>query len=800
MARRFGFGSTGLAIAAGLVATMFAGPPRAGAQGLVIDRRPHVPIARAFVVKQVGIDARVRDQVAEVQVTQTFHNPGSFDLEAEFLFPVPDAAALQNFVLMVDGRELTGRLLPKDEARTIYEGIVRSKRDPALLEYLGTGLIRTSVFPIPAGADRTVTMRYTSLLKRESGLVEFSYPFGTQKFTAKPIEKLTVTARIEAAEPIKAIYSPGHDVTIRRDGDREATITLDQRDVVPTNDFRLVYSLGEGNFGASVLSYRPDGSDDGFFLVLASPEVKPPDARPRPKSVVFVLDRSGSMAGKKIEQARGALKFVLDNLREGDSFNILAYDDRVETFRPELISYSDSNRVEAARYIENIRPGGSTNISGALETALTQLRDKEGPAYVVFLTDGLPTAGEVREAKIAERTREANPKHARIFAFGVGYDVNARLLDRLGSENGGTSEFVKPDEDIEAKVGRFYAKVTSPALTDLELDLVGAELNRTSPRDLPDLFEGGQLVWVGRYRKPGKATIRLAGKVGDERRTYEFPAELADSGRGSRFEFVETLWATRRVGFLIDQIDLHGKNSELTEELVALSRRYGILTPYTSFLADERTDLHANVDNFRRTEENLTRLSDLDGASGVGQRQAKADYARARGLQEAEVRFGAAPAAPASVGGGGLGGAPAASASGPVGRRAYLGRSPMDLAAKAATPEEVQKRALRLFQRGGTPVVAKDERGESTLVETVRRVGSKTFYRRNDVWFDAEIKPEDEAKAQKLEQFSEGFFALTRKQTAEENQFLTFDEPVVVKLADGIYRIDPSTQAKPVAP
>ena len=570
-----------------------------GAQGFLIDRRQHVPVARSFEVREVALDARVRDQVAEVQVSQTFHNPGSFPLESEYLFPLPEDGAVQNFVLLVDGKELPGRLLPKDEARRIYEEIVRTKRDPALLEYMGRGLYRTSVFPIPAGAERKVTMRYNQVCKRDHDVVEFSYPFGTQKFTAKPIRTLSLDVRVESRDAIKSLYCPTYDAEVRRTGDHEARVSFEQHDALPTADFRLIYTLSEGALGASVLSYRPSGSDDGYFILLASPRVKAEDVKPQPKTVVFVLDRSGSMAGKKIEQARNALKFVLGNLRDDDLFNIVAYDDRVETFKPELQRYSTRTREQAERFVENVREGGSTNIDAALQAALKMIPDDSRPGYVLFLTDGLPTAGETRETAIAANCRDANRTRARVFSFGVGYDVNARLLDRLSGGNSGTSEYVKPDEDIEAHVGRFYAKMTSPALSAIRVEFSDVDTNRTYPRDVPDLFDGGQLVLAGRYHHSSATTVRVSGKVGGERRTFEFPADMAEINRGTSYDFVEKLWATRRVGDLIDQIDLHGQSKELIDELVALSTRYGILTPYTSFLADERVQLHARVNNRR---------------------------------------------------------------------------------------------------------------------------------------------------------------------------------------------------------
>ncbi len=195
--------------------------PRVPAQGIIVDRRPRIPFTGSYEIREVSIDGRIRDQVAEVQVSQTFHNPGSFPLESEFLFPLPEEGAIQNFVLMVDGRELPGRLLPKDEARRIYEEIVRTKRDPALLEYVGRGLYRTSVFPIPAGADRKVTMRYTRLCKRDRDVIEFSYPLSTQKFTAKPIQKLVVNVSIQSREAIKSVYCPSDDAAIDRSGDHD---------------------------------------------------------------------------------------------------------------------------------------------------------------------------------------------------------------------------------------------------------------------------------------------------------------------------------------------------------------------------------------------------------------------------------------------------------------------------------------------------------------------------------------------------------------------------------------------------
>jgi len=761
----------------------------ARSQGIIIDQRPTIPIGGSFEIREVNIDGRIKDQVAEVQVSQTFHNPGSFQLEAEFLFPLPEEGAIQNFVLLVDGRELPGRLLPKDEARRIYEQIVRTKRDPALLEYMGRGLFRTSVFPIPPGADRKVTMRYTQVCKRDRDVIEFAYPLSTQKFTAKPIQRLIVRLSIQSREAIKSVYSPSDDASIERQGDHEVRVGFERRDIVPSNDFRLIYTLADGALGASVLSYRASESEDGYFLLLASPEVKAADARPLPKTVIFVLDRSGSMAGKKIEQARNALKTVLNNLRDEDLFNIVVYDDRVETFKAELERYSKARRDEAERFVDNIREGGSTNIDSALKTALEMIPDSSRPSYVLFLTDGLPTAGETGELAIAEHCRRANSRRARVFCFGVGYDVNARLLDRLSGGNSGTSEYVKPDENIETHVGRFYSKMTSPVLADVRLELGGIDINRTYPRDIPDLFDGGQIVWAGRYRQAGRTSIRITGKIAGERRSYEFPAELAGAYKGTRHEFVERLWAVRRVGDLIDQIDLHGQNRELTDELVALSGKYGILTPYTSFLADERVPLHTVRANADRAHLSLEALNEVTGDFGVSQRRAKQELMQAPrapivGAQGGDLAAGSQGAGAAfRFSEGQTRGAPAQSQGQSMAKAASRGQGLSGMGGMGFSGMAGMMGRQQPTQ-GAQPA--------QQLESKVRQIGSKTFYWKNNRWVDAAVTPEDDAKGIKVTQLSERYFELARSQKAEYNQYFIQAEPVTVKLDGHVYHVDPA--------
>ncbi len=598
----------------------------AWAQIIVPIPRP-VPVPNQPVrMAALEIDGRIVDQVAEVTVTQTLFNPNPNPVETEFLFPIPPGAAVQNLVLVVNGQELTGEVLPKDEARRRYEEIVRRMIDPALMEYAGYGLYRTSVFPVPAQGESTVHFRYTEVAPREGERVTFSYPFGLAR-QQDTVGRLRISLTLTGE--VGAVYSPSHDVEIERERGR-TRVRFEADDVRLRRDFALIYEpAAEGPVSATLLSHWPRSAQDGYFLLLASPEIRETATRALPKTVVFVIDRSGSMAGKKMQQAKDALTFVLDNLGEDDLFDIVAYDDRVEAFEPELQRYTADTRRDALDFVDGLRPGGSTNIDGALTEALGLLADDERPAYVLFLTDGLPTAGEQSEGAIAQNADRANDTGARIFSFGVGYDVNARLLERLAATSGGTTEYVRPEDDLEASVAALYGRITSPVLSDLDIALDGTRINRAYPRALPDLFAGSQVVWAGRYTRGGDVTVRLTGRAGGIAQTTTFRADLAAEGDRTRTDFIEPLWATRRVADLLEQIDLNGQNDELVEELVALSTQYGILTPYTSFLAEEDAAFASRPVQVRRAQEGLIQLDAVGGASGVGQRQVRGDFAAA---------------------------------------------------------------------------------------------------------------------------------------------------------------------------
>lgn len=738
-------------------------------QGILVDVRVDYPIRlprpipgpphvmpqppSSYKIDKIEVNAKLDDQVARVQVSQSFENTGSVPMEVCFMFPLPYDGAIDQLTLLVDGKEFQAKLLSKEDARRRYEEIVRKNRDPALLEWVGTGMFQTSVFPIPAGAKRTVTLRYSQLLRKNYGLTDFIFPLSTAKYTCEPLDKLSIRLAIESSAPIKNIYSATHTVDIERPDKKHAVVKYEAKKTVPGEDFRLFYDTGDKSVAASVVSYRPKADEDGYFLMLSSPEVKATDDKRVAKTVVFVVDRSGSMSGEKIEQAKNAAKFVLNNLREGDLFNIVAYDSEITTFKPELQKFNDETRAAAIGFVDGLYAGGSTDIDGALKRALGMLADSKRPTYVLFLTDGLPTSGETKESNIVKHSEESNDVRAHVFAFGVGYDVNSRLLDKLARANFGLSQYVRPNEDIEASVSALYRKIGAPVMTDVALtvDVEGANgdskpVNRLYPKGEFDLFAGDQLVLVGRYHRDGKAKVKLKGKIGDEKKSFDFPAELVAKSDDDTNSFVAKLWATRRVGDIIDELDLKGRNEELVKELVSLATEHGIITPYTSFLADETSDVRDVAGNRSRALRGAEALSETSGKSGFAQRSEKLAFQSANQ-------------------------APAAAASGPAG---------------AGAPEELRTSGGGFF--GGNVTYYDAESDKQVVAFTCRQIGRKTFFqRRGDRLVDSTVTEEQEKSAKKIERYSREYFDLVERHGKHVAQYLALDEPICINLGGETY-------------
>lgn len=543
-----------------------------------------------IVIERHVVDAVIDGQVAQVQVTQVLRNQSGRIAEGVYIFPLPKDAAVSDFQMTVDGEVLEGRLLDRDEARRIYAQIVRSQRDPALLEYLDRGLFQTSVFPIPPGETRTVALNYTHLVERTDDLYRFNYPLSMRGYGAAAQE---VDLRIELRDlpGLRTIYSPNYPITIERSADDAAVITYTAETTTPASDFDLYFGATEELVGLNLLSYKPAG-EDGFFVLLAAPALDAAADQIVARDIVIVLDVSGSMQGKKIEQATKAVRHIVQHLNPEDRFNLLAFSTGVSQWERRLQPVSEQSLDAALAWLEDVRATGSTDINRALLEALAQLDapDADRPAYILFLTDGQPTQGETDANAIIRNARQNLPANRtpRLFTFGVGYDVNTDLLDTLAAELRGLSQYVTPDQPLDEAVSAFYAKVSMPVLSDIAIDFGAATVvEDIYPYPLPDLFAGEQLVAVGRYREGGAVEVTLTGQVNGAERVAVYPQqELAESGGEP---FVARLWATRKIGHLLAEIRRNGPDPELIEAITDLSLRYGVVTPYTSYLVLEPT-------------------------------------------------------------------------------------------------------------------------------------------------------------------------------------------------------------------
>jgi Ca-activated chloride channel family protein len=640
-----------------LILIFLALPAPARADGIIIPPRPPcadcppppcpgpypcpepTPMTQ-LVIRYHHVQVEIQDQVAVTHVDQVFFNPNDWTVEGTYLFPLPAGAAVTSFTLWVDGKPVEGQVLDAEQARQKYYEIVNSLRDPALLEYAGNGAVQAQIYPIPPQGERRVELEYTQALAAEKGLVRYVYPLNTEKFSLWPLEEVSVSVDVRASDPIRAVYSPSHPVDIQRQSATHVSAGYEASQVTPDTDFALYYSLGEQT-ALHLLSYRNPGDaadPDGFFLLLLAPQ---PEASQTsiPKDVILVLDRSGSMEGEKFRQAQAAGYYILEHLGSQDRFNVITFSTGVESYAGQLQSASQA--AEAARWVDGQSAQGSTDIQRALLEAAS-LADGERPTYLIFLTDGLPTEGVIDSPKILSDFAQAAPHNLRLFAFGVGYDVDTYLLDSLAQAHHGATTYVLPDERLDETLSVFYEKISTPVLADLSLDFGDLGVYDLYPSPLPDLFSGSQIIVVGRYRDDGTTTITLQGNVENQEQSFEYPEQRFEKDTPDTFPLstIPRLWATRKIGYLLNQIRLEGPDQETIDQIVKLSIRYGIVTPYTSYLVTEDSPLGA-AEQERIAAEQYNQLQTQPAAPASGQAAVE------KAAELGQMAGAEAPAAPA---------------------------------------------------------------------------------------------------------------------------------------------------------
>lgn len=548
--------------------------------------------------RSTQVTAQIHCQTATTTIKQVFYNNSNRQLEGYFLFPVPKDVVISKFSMDINGVKHQAELLDAEKAKKIYEEIVRRSLDPALLEYYGNGMFRVRIFPILPQKEQKIELTYTETLEKDNSTIAYTFPMNTKKHAAKAMNQVSFKIDIHCQDDLKTIYCPTHQVEVIRKDANHATVGFEGEKVKEDRDFQLYIGVDNTNLGLSVLNYRDKQDKQGYFFMNLSPGV---NAKQKvvEKDIVFVVDKSGSMAGEKLDQAKKALRFCMENLNEGDRFEIVPFSTEATALFGKVTTYNKENKQKAIDFIDDIDPIGGTNIGEALGLALqAQRTEQERPFLIVFLTDGKPTIGDTDEATLLKQVNQSNKNNVRIFTFGIGTNLNTHLLDKITTTTKAYRTYVLPDEDIEVKLSDFYTKVSSPILTDIKVSFdKGVAVSEVYDKQIPDLFKGGSISLLGRYKGEGKSKVTVSGLVNGERQVFEY--EVLWQKDQTKLDFIPNLWASRAVGFLLDQIRLQGEQEELVKEVTRLAKKHGIITPYTSYLILEDEAITATGPNVR---------------------------------------------------------------------------------------------------------------------------------------------------------------------------------------------------------
>ncbi|MCX6776355.1 MAG: VIT domain-containing protein, partial [Candidatus Micrarchaeota archaeon] len=557
------------------------------------------------------VTVTINDTYAKTRVEQEFRNDGYKDLEGTYMFPVP-GGGIRDVKLIVDGKTLEGRLLGSDEAKQTYEQYVLQRKDASLLEYVGRDAFSSSLV-LPRGKTVKVVITYEQIIPSSGGLYSYTYPLSPERYSTKPIDPVNITVNINAPGNIGFIYSPTHSITVQRGGKGEAVATYYEEKVLPDKDFQLYYGVTDREYDVQLLTHKSD--DTGYFLLFVYPSLV--NQSPIPKDVVFVIDTSGSMEGTKMEQAKRALKYGLEKLNGSDRFNIIAFSTVANRYSNALNGVSS---IPAAKeFVDDVFAGGSTDLQDPLVDSITWFQNDSRVHIVVLLTDGRDTTGH-SDAAIIRTLKETaayrTSQDFKLFVFGVGDDVDFEILDKLSNEFGdGIPTYIKSEADLEMTLKSFYDRIATPLLSNVHLTItpssapivceqgspaciraqVGVSTYDLLPRRIPDIFLGTQLVVAGRYGGYGDATVKLKGTINGTEKEIDYNVNFPQT---STSNFVERTWALRKVGYLLDQITLEGETEELKQQVTELATKYGIPTPYTSYLvvSNEGNEVRRDLD------------------------------------------------------------------------------------------------------------------------------------------------------------------------------------------------------------
>ncbi len=695
-----------LGLAAALV-MLLAAPLQAGPiffTGQLKDGKfvPGTDASQGYCVRYSSASVAVEDDKASVQIDDLIDGHEK-EVQAVCLIPLPAGADGSDIrvTLGAPGTRPTilgdATFLSAAKTQDILEAVARGTGSGKLFAYSGRPAILIPTVRLQGKLQMIVSFR--TPVRTSQGISWLNCPLPAAGWAKAPVDRMALTVNLRTKEPLRSVFSPTHNATITRKGLTEATASVKADHWSGLDEFRLFWVADKDDLGLRVLAHRGTGKEDGFFMLMGNPTGAAVEKAVE-KDVIFVLDTSGSMRGEKMEQARSAIDYCLEHINRGDRFNVITFGTAVTSFRDELVAAAPATVTAAREFVENVIANGQTNISGALEKALAGKADPTRPRIMMFLTDGAPTVGERIPEKIVEQVKKANTNGTKVFVMGVGNDVNAHLLDRLAEVTDGSSEYVAPKEELDAKVAGLYDRLSHPVLSGVRVSFGDMGAKSVLPSKLPVLFKGSEIMMVGRYKEGGKQTITISGTLSGKPMKYTCEVNLPKSSgepraaaTGESNEFLAPLWAARQIGYLLQEIRLHGGDKELIGEVVRLSHEYGIVTEYTSFVA-------------------------MGGAGGGKDMMYK----------EAESRIRAA-------------------------RGEQAGQWAVN---QAANDKALQGKAVA----GPEANSYRDRRGQVTALQNVTQIGRRAFYLQDGQWTDAEEAGKRKTRVVKL--FSPEYFELLK--------------------------------------
>lgn len=587
------------------------------AQDKTIAKRPDMPPGGMFclernqrlplTLKHTRVDARIAGDVSRVSVVQTFQNPFNRPLEAVYVFPLPEASAVDAMEMRIGKRVIKADIKRREEAKQIYEDARNQGKTAALLEQERDNVFTQSVANIKPGEQIQVTIRYTAALKFESGDYEFVFPMvvgpryipqdgrvadpgrvtpPTLKPGVRSGQDIAVNVEIESATPITHVRSYSHRIlTAPQDG--AMTVRLAPTDTLPNKDLILRYRASGDRTRAGVLTQKD--ARGGHFALHLTPALDYAANEVVPRDIVFLIDTSGSQGGDPIEKSKVLMRRFIQGLNPKDTFNIVDFASATSRLADRPLANTQANREKALAYVKALDADGGTELMNGIREILSLPAASDGRLRsFVLMTDGL--IGDDRQV-IAEVER-ALKKGQRLYTFGVGSSTNRFLVERLAEVGRGTCRIVgetEPDEDVAAA---FFAQINQPVLRDISVAWEGAgPAPLTYPLKPRDLFAGQPLVLYGRKGDAGAGTIKVSGYTADNR-LYSESFKVAFEAGGN--PAIAQLWGRNRLKAITARIAGEPSKADI-EAATTTALAYNLLSDYTAFVAvsqEERVDKH----------------------------------------------------------------------------------------------------------------------------------------------------------------------------------------------------------------